>query len=192
MKTIKLNSVLAIVFATSLSIASYGQENHKMMKMNHENGKEMEMNHKKDAGMMQQKGEMAKFSDANLNKAYMHYMMINNALTKANTSKVKMVSKMLITILKNYGKASDAATVANSLAEAKDIAAQRIVFADLTIAMEPLFKDNIVKGAVYKNFCPMANGKGAFWFSETNTILNPYLGDAMPTCGSLKETIKSM
>ena len=43
---------------------------------------------------------------------------------------------------------------------------------------------------LYKDFCPMANdGKGAIWISETKDIKNPYLGKAMPTCGSVKETM---
>ena len=44
---------------------------------------------------------------------------------------------------------------------------------------------------LYKDFCPMANdGKGALWISELKEIKNPYLGKAMPTCGSVKQTIQ--
>lgn len=44
---------------------------------------------------------------------------------------------------------------------------------------------------LYKDFCPMANdGKGAIWLSEVKEIKNPYLGNKMPDCGSVKETIK--
>ena len=42
-----------------------------------------------------------------------------------------------------------------------------------------------------KMFCPMANdGKGAIWISEPQDIKNPYLGKAMPTCGTIKEEMK--
>ena len=45
--------------------------------------------------------------------------------------------------------------------------------------------------SLYKDFCPMYNNnKGAFWLSETKEIKNPYLGKAMPTCGTMKEEIK--
>jgi len=186
MKNLNLKSILLLAMVTTFSVLTYGQHDHSTMKMKSTKGSMMKGN------MMQQKGEMAKFNDENLNKAYMYYMLVNNALTNANTPKVKMMSKMLIDILNSYGKASDVAKVATKLAEASDVKEQRIVFAELTVAMEPTFKNNIVKGAVYKNFCPMANGKGAYWFSKTNTILNPYLGNAMPKCGSLKETITSM
>ena len=44
---------------------------------------------------------------------------------------------------------------------------------------------------LYQDFCPMYNNKkGATWLSETKDIKNPYLGKAMPTCGSIKEEIK--
>ncbi len=44
---------------------------------------------------------------------------------------------------------------------------------------------------LYKDFCPMANdGKGATWLSELKEIKNPYMGKKMPTCGTIKDTIK--
>lgn len=45
--------------------------------------------------------------------------------------------------------------------------------------------------SLYKDFCPMANnGKGAIWISEIKEIRNPYFGNQMPTCGSVKEMLK--
>jgi Cu(I)/Ag(I) efflux system membrane fusion protein len=47
------------------------------------------------------------------------------------------------------------------------------------------------KDKVYKVFCPMAfDNKGAYWLSETEEILNPYFGDAMLSCGEVKETYR--
>ena len=44
---------------------------------------------------------------------------------------------------------------------------------------------------LYYDYCPMYNdGKGATWISETKEIANPYLGKAMPTCGTVKEELK--
>ncbi len=43
----------------------------------------------------------------------------------------------------------------------------------------------------YYQFCPMANNNnGAYWFSETEEIRNPYFGEAMLGCGETKETLK--
>ncbi|AFL83910.1 Protein of unknown function (DUF3347) [Belliella baltica DSM 15883] len=44
---------------------------------------------------------------------------------------------------------------------------------------------------VFYQYCPMANGgKGATWLSLIQEIKNPYLGQKMLTCGSVKETIQ--
>ena len=44
---------------------------------------------------------------------------------------------------------------------------------------------------LYYDRCPMYNdGKGANWISETKEIANPYLGKAMPTCGTIKEELQ--
>jgi len=48
----------------------------------------------------------------------------------------------------------------------------------------------ITEGVVYYQHCPMALGKqGAFWFSGSKEVRNPYFEGNMLTCGSTKETI---
>jgi Protein of unknown function (DUF3347) len=182
MKKFNFKSVLLIAVAMSLSVFTYGQQGHDHSKM--------KMNHKK-GGMMKNHSMMSvMLKDKNLNKAYMHYIMINKALVKADAKKVQMMSGMLVTILNSYGKASDASAIAAKLAADSDIDGQRKLFAQLTLAFEPLLKGQVSKGTIYKNFCPMANGGGAYWFSNSENIINPYLGSAMPSCGEVKETIK--
>ncbi|BAX82420.1 efflux RND transporter periplasmic adaptor subunit [Labilibaculum antarcticum] len=47
------------------------------------------------------------------------------------------------------------------------------------------------KVTTYYQFCPMANdNKGAYWFSNSEEIKNPYYGEDMIGCGEVKETIK--
>lgn len=47
------------------------------------------------------------------------------------------------------------------------------------------------ENTVYLEYCPMANNnKGAYWLSESKDIKNPYFGDKMLTCGSVKEVIE--
>ncbi len=44
---------------------------------------------------------------------------------------------------------------------------------------------------VYLQYCPMAaNGNGAYWLSDNKIVFNPYFGDRMLHCGSVKEVIK--
>jgi Cu(I)/Ag(I) efflux system membrane fusion protein len=46
----------------------------------------------------------------------------------------------------------------------------------------------VEENTVYKQYCPMAfKDKGAFWLSGEKEIKNPYFGEAMLTCGEVKE-----
>lgn len=43
---------------------------------------------------------------------------------------------------------------------------------------------------LYQDYCPMYNdGKGAVWISEAKAIKNPYYGNQMLTCGSVKKEL---
>jgi len=70
---------------------------------------------------------------------------------------------------------------------------QREHFAKLSQNMYKMIKVlNLNIDIMYYQFCPMAEeGKGAYWISEIQTIKNPYMGRKMPTCGSIKETLKN-
>ncbi|PIB38570.1 DUF3347 domain-containing protein [Maribacter sp. 4G9] len=174
----------AVIIALIMSVTNVVTAQHDHSKMNMKQDDHNMMNHDKS---------MVKLNDKNLTKAYMHYAMINNALVEANSEKAQKASKMLVGVLKKYGKANDAQKVAEDMASKSNIIHQRIVFSKLTTAFEPLLKDNIVEGEIYKNFCPMANsGEGSYWFSNSSNIVNPYMDKAMVSCGSVKDTFKSM
>lgn len=73
---------------------------------------------------------------------------------------------------------------------AEGIEAQRASFSRLNEKLEPVLRDHISEGAVYKQFCPMAfNNEGAFWFSDKEEIRNPYFGDMMLTCGRVADEL---
>lgn len=76
---------------------------------------------------------------------------------------------------------------AKQLAAAKDLAAQRSAFAGFSDQMIGLVKAFKPATAVYVDYCPM---KKASWLSAEQAIKNPYYGNAMLSCGSVKETIK--
>ena len=69
--------------------------------------------------------------------------------------------------------------------------AQRTAFAPLSKALYQSIRLFKVSGLdAYYQYCPMANNnQGAYWLSESKEIRNPYFGDKMLTCGSVKETI---
>lgn len=77
-----------------------------------------------------------------------------------------------------------------SIEESLDIERQRTWFAALNDKMEAVLRDRLSSGTVYKQFCPMAfNNKGGYWFSDSETIRNPYFGDAMLNCGRVVEEL---
>ncbi len=84
----------------------------------------------------------------------------------------------------------DLTSNAEKAATAKDIAAQRELFALLSTSMYELAKVSKQDAPVYYQHCPMYNnGKGANWLSKQTAIKNPFYGAQMMTCGSTVETI---
>lgn len=85
--------------------------------------------------------------------------------------------------------------IQNSLKEiqaSSDIEAQRKAFSNLS---DNLYKSVSAFGLggkeAFYEFCPMAfNNEGAYWLSDQQQIRNPYFGDKMLTCGSVKEKLK--
>ncbi|WP_286710354.1 MULTISPECIES: DUF3347 domain-containing protein [Sphingobacterium] len=68
---------------------------------------------------------------------------------------------------------------------------QREHFVTLSKNMYVLMKSVKPEVTVYYQHCPMyRDGKGANWLSTQKKIENPYLGQSMPTCGSIVETIQ--
>ncbi|MGB3781090.1 MAG: efflux RND transporter periplasmic adaptor subunit [Tunicatimonas sp.] len=78
-----------------------------------------------------------------------------------------------------------------TIAEEATLETQRAAFASLSEALYQSVQQFDVTGLrAYYQYCPMAdNNTGAYWLSEEKEIRNPYFGDQMLTCGSVKETI---
>lgn len=134
------------------------------------------------------------------------YLQIKNALSNDNgkdaasagNAFVESMGKMDKTSLTTEKKkiwddiSDDAKEMAEHIGENADkLEHQREHFEMLSKDMYDLVKSFGGGQVLYKVFCPMYNnGKGAFWLSETKEIKNPYLGKAMPACGTIKEEIK--
>ncbi len=132
------------------------------------------------------------------------YFKVKNALVDDNaqeaTLALKEVEKAIAQVeMRNLkGKAHDhwmalkeqLTRAVHKMKDSKDLEALRQHFAMLSeniLELTELF--GLEKDKVYKDFCPMAfDNKGAFWLSESEEILNPYFGEAMLTCGEVKET----
>lgn len=82
----------------------------------------------------------------------------------------------------------------NGIIQMKGIEMKRSHFSIVSDKLTEAVKQFGVSGnetsSLYLEFCPMAfNNKGAYWISESKEIRNPYFGDAMLTCGEVKEII---
>jgi hypothetical protein len=76
---------------------------------------------------------------------------------------------------------------ASPISETKDIQTQRKHFANFSNNIAVIARSmKLTDKAVYLQYCPM---KKAVWLSDEKPIKNPYYGNAMLTCGEVKETI---
>jgi len=135
--------------------------------------------------------DMAKFKDAKLGAAYGHYIHLKNALVASQAEEAKKGADELQKALKNVEGSAAAIDAASKLAKASDLAAQRKAFSTLSNEMAALVKGGKLSGGMlYLEYCPMANNNaGAYWLSNEKEIKNPYFGDKMLKCGSVKEMI---
>ena len=76
---------------------------------------------------------------------------------------------------------------ATAISQTGNLQLQREKFATLSINMFELAKEvKLSTEPLYQQYCPM---KKASWLSSSKAIKNPYYGNAMLTCGSIKETL---
>lgn len=80
---------------------------------------------------------------------------------------------------------------ASNIADSNDLEAQRKQFGFLSMALIDAVKAfGNEGGQLYLIHCPMAfNNQGADWLSAKREVRNPYFGDAMLTCGVVKDSL---
>ncbi|MBK1896700.1 DUF3347 domain-containing protein [Chryseobacterium paridis] len=131
------------------------------------------------------------------------YLVLKNALVADNDQAVATAGKQLLSTLKNVDMktipadkhkeymdiAEDAKENAEHIGDnAGKIDHQREHMASLSKDMADLITTFGTTQKLYQDYCPMFNdGKGAIWISEAKAIKNPYYGNKMLTCGSVKK-----
>lgn len=123
------------------------------------------------------------------------YYGVKDALVATDGAKAKTSATALVTALNKVDAAKLSATDKKALATAKseaatiakttDVAAQREQFETLSANMITLVKATKPAKA-FVQYCPMVK---ASWLSDSKAVKNPYYGDKMLTCGSVKEEI---
>ncbi len=185
---------------------------HAGMDMGDDTDVDMEIKEEKDSGNddMGNMGAMNMETDPEFKKqlveVFNKYLVVKDALVatdanaaaKAGLAMTDAIGKVNMGLLKGNAHMKWMEYLENinasvqTITSQDDIEKQRLAFADLGDAMYVTIKYFQVDGLnAYYQFCPMArDGQGAYWFSTTEEIKNPYYGDAMLTCGETKEIIK--
>ncbi len=163
---------------------------------------EKEVNHTK----MNTRIKVSSTFQNQLKTVFDDYINLKNALVKDNSeltkdnakSMVLNLSKVDMKLLKNNEAHKHWMTIeqelkssANSIANTSDIKMQRNHFIHLSSHLTNAVQLFGVNLEVFSEFCPMANdNKGAYWLSLEKEIENPYYGQAMLTCGEVKQVIE--
>lgn len=128
-----------------------------------------------------------------INQVIASYLKIKNALVATDAEAASTAAKELVVIV---GESQDELAKeihlqAERIAESKNTEFQREHFNMLSEKVYSLLKTTRTTGEkLYKQYCPMAfNNKGAYWLSTEKEIKNPYFGDKMLHCGSVKEEL---
>ncbi|MBD0777324.1 efflux RND transporter periplasmic adaptor subunit [Maribacter sp. ANRC-HE7] len=141
-----------------------------------------------------------------LNVVFNDYINLKDALVKEDAKSTSVNASSLLNNMSNVdmkllldNKAhnhwmsleEDIKSSATSISKASDIKTQRDHFKHLSshlIKMVQLFG---VNEKVYVEFCPMAdNNHGAYWLSKEKTVINPYFGKAMVSCGEVQQVLE--
>ncbi|WP_299622899.1 efflux RND transporter periplasmic adaptor subunit [uncultured Tenacibaculum sp.] len=163
-------------------------------------------NKETDHTNMNERLEVSEKFQQQLNSVYNEYINLKDALVKEDS---KSTSTSASTLLNNLTKVDmkllsdnkahnhwmslekEIKSSATSISETSDIKVQRDHFKHLSSHLINAVQLFGVNEKVYLEFCPMAdNNKGAFWLSKEEKVINPYFGDAMLSCGEVKQIIE--
>ncbi len=181
--TMKQNKYVAVAAVVILILASCGEKKNKQ---------DAEINTPQEVEQVkEQTTEIADatFTDGMTEKVFHNYQQIRMALVNSEANEVKKAAGNLAESFSE--EQEDMKSKALAMANTDDLEKQRELFSEFTTAVEPMFKESISEGTIYKQFCPMAfEGRGGYWISNVEEIRNPYYGDKMLKCGSVTETIQ--
>lgn len=152
-----------------------------------------------------------------INSIVTSYLSLKDAFVNADTAKIKEQQRNFINVIDSVKlddlkkdtsgifqsaqmQISDIKSNAEAIAKETDITEMRQDFRMISENLFPLLKTIHYEGQkLYWQNCPMAFGEGkdASWISNTEEIVNPYLGKNHPEfkgtmvhCGEIKDTIQ--
>ena len=200
-----------IVTSGTFTVDASSQLQGKKSMMNKEGGKTM-TGHKGHLGMEMSsttKNERLKVSakfQEQLKMVFNNYIKLKDALVKDDADDViieakntlSSLTKVDMKLLKDEKAHTDWMVLhkeiessVNSISEETNIKAQRSHFKRLSMHLTSAIETFGINEKVYSQYCPMAdNNNGAYWLSKQEKVINPYFGEAMLTCGEVKQVIE--
>lgn len=133
----------------------------------------------------------AKITDNETEQVYNYYLKLKDDLVSSDSVAARQAGKELASALSKIQGCENTSALATKIASTDDLKDQRSQFTALSSDIIALIKHTeISSGKLYVQHCPMANeSEGAYWISAEAEVRNPYYGDEMLECGSVKETI---
>ena len=163
-------------------------------------------NKESDHTNMNERLEVSEKFQQQLNSVYNAYINLKDALVKEDSistsanattllNKLNKVDMKLLSDNKAHNHwmslEGEIKSSATSISETSDIKSQRDHFKHLSSHLINAVQLFGVNEKVYVEFCPMAdNNNGAYWLSKEEKVINPYFGEAMLTCGEVKQVIE--
>jgi Cu(I)/Ag(I) efflux system membrane fusion protein len=213
-----LNNGEEIVTNGTFTVDAAAQLQGKKSMMNKASGKVM-TGHEEHLGMedtvtannenhfnMNERVNVSKEFQNQLKTVFNDYIKLKDALVKGTSNNVvteskKLVANMskidmkLLTDKKTHNHwmplEKEIKASATSISKTSNIKEQRNHFKHLSSHLINALQLFGVNEKIFVDFCPMAdNNKGAYWLSLEEKIVNPYFGDTMLECGSVKQVIE--
>ncbi|TNF71584.1 MAG: DUF3347 domain-containing protein [Bacteroidetes bacterium] len=131
------------------------------------------------------------FDKEELNAFFNQYFSLKESLVASDPARAQEIARGMGEIgLEGMPEVSKSIA---ALAASDNLGEQRAIFFMLSKAMVPHLESHLNSGEIYQQYCPMAfENTGAFWFSDSEEILNPYFGDAMLRCGKVEKTFGAL
>jgi Cu(I)/Ag(I) efflux system membrane fusion protein len=177
--------------------------------MGHEGHLGMDTKASKEAGnfsKVQERLVVSKGFQNQLKLVFNEYITLKNALVREDSKDVMRTSKNLLAFLSKVDVKllekketrnhwmfleKEIQLVAALISNTAQIKAQRNYFKQVSAAVINSVQVFGINEKVFVSFCPMAdNNKGAYWLSKEEKVINPYFGNAMLTCGEIKQVIE--
>ncbi len=186
MKNLRTPFALSLLIALSIACSGKSGDNHSQMN----DSETHEMHEAKPDEKISATSSTITFKEESTTHIFNAYLALKDALVQTDGEKVSVEAKKLEALL-TEAKYNSIREDVQRIAESTDPKIQRESFISLSDQMITLAKSSeLVAGNLFLQHCPMANGnKGANWISLSEEIKNPYFGDKMMKCGSVREKI---